>query len=117
MLAVESVLAVWSVLLVVYLLAKWFVLTVGACWLCVVQVWTGLLLVDTAPVKETLAAKSEAAVEALLGQLLQKSIEQYEHVCKRCEVLSEEVMREATDTRLVLELKVCWLDAVLGSGE
>jgi len=70
------------------------------------QVWTGLLLVDTAPLKASLASKAEAAVEALLSQLLQKSIKQYEHVCKRCEALTEEVLEPASDTRAVLELKV-----------
>ena len=75
------------------------------------QVWTGLLLVDTAPLKASLAEKAEAAVEALLSQLLRKSITMYEHVCKRCEELSDEVLRPAGDTRGVLDLKVsvtCW---------
>jgi len=70
------------------------------------QVWTGLLLVDTAPLKASLANKAEAAVEALLSQLLQKSITMYEHVCKRCETMTEEVLATASDTRAVLELKV-----------
>jgi hypothetical protein len=64
-------------------------------------------MVDTAPLKASLSNKAEAAVEALLSQLLKKSIDMYEHVCKRCEVMTEEVMKTATDTRAVLELKVC----------
>ena len=39
------------------------------------QVWTGLLVVDTSPAKATLAARAEWLVEALLGQLLDKSIQ------------------------------------------
>lgn len=30
----------------------------------------------------------------------------YEHVCQRCETISNEVMAEAADTRGVLDLKV-----------
>lgn len=70
------------------------------------QVWTGLLLVDTAPLKASLVEKAEAAVEALLSQLLQKSINMYEHVCKRCQAMTDEVLAVASDTRAVLDLKV-----------
>ncbi|KAF5834888.1 hypothetical protein DUNSADRAFT_8192 [Dunaliella salina] len=69
------------------------------------EVWTGLLLVDTAPLKASLGDKAEAAVEALLSQLLQKSIDMYEHVCNRCEALTDELLRPASDTRAVLDLK------------
>jgi len=69
------------------------------------EVWTGLLLVDTAPLKASLSDKAEAAVEALLSQLLRKSIDMYEHVCNRCETLTDELLRPASDTRAVLDLK------------
>jgi hypothetical protein len=38
-------------------------------------VWTGLLLVDTAPLKTSLTARADAMIEALLSQLLMKSIQ------------------------------------------
>ncbi len=39
------------------------------------QVWTGLLLVDTSPLKATLCARADTMIGALLQQLLDKSIQ------------------------------------------
>lgn len=39
------------------------------------QVWTGLLVVDTSGLKEVFVSRAEAAVEALLSQLLDKSVQ------------------------------------------
>lgn len=81
------------------------------------EVWTGLLLVDTAPVKASLAERAETAVNALLQQLLDKSAQTYEHVCVRCEVISHDVMQVATSTAGVLELKVGRGDGRRGRAE
>ncbi len=42
---------------------------------CVTQVWTGLFLVDTTPVKATLSQKADDLIELLLNQQLDKSNE------------------------------------------
>ncbi|GFH14247.1 uncharacterized protein HaLaN_10266, partial [Haematococcus lacustris] len=76
------------------------------------EVWTGLLLVDTSPLKTSLGARADHMVEALLNQLLSKSVEAYQHICARCEAISNEVMAVAQDTPGVLGIK-----EKLGSGE
>lgn len=70
------------------------------------QVYTGLLLVDTAPLKQALLARAAAGEQALLDQLQSKTMEVARRVCARCEELSAKALAEATGVRSVLDLKV-----------
>ncbi len=72
----------------------------------VAQVYTGLLLVDTSPLKQALAAKAAAGEQALLDQLQSKTMEVARRVCLRCEELSAKALAVSTSVRSVLELKV-----------
>ncbi|GAX82307.1 hypothetical protein CEUSTIGMA_g9736.t1 [Chlamydomonas eustigma] len=70
------------------------------------EVWTGLLYVDTVPLKQALVKRAEDMVEQLLNQLQVKSRECYNQVCNRCEALCEEIMVKAEDAKGVFALKV-----------
>ncbi|GLC77190.1 hypothetical protein PLESTF_001896200 [Pleodorina starrii] len=69
------------------------------------QVLTGLLLVDTSPLKAALAAKAAAGEQALLDQLQCKTMDVARRVCARCEELSAKALAVSTSVRSVLELK------------
>ncbi|GIL46228.1 hypothetical protein Vafri_3260 [Volvox africanus] len=69
------------------------------------QVYTGLLLVDTSPLKHALASKAAAGEQALLNQLHSKTMSVARRVCARCEELSLKALAVSTCVRSVLELK------------
>ncbi|PNH05107.1 Dynein heavy chain 7, axonemal [Tetrabaena socialis] len=69
------------------------------------QVFTGLLLVDTWPLKQALMAKAEAGERALLEQLHAKTVDVARRVCARCEELSVQALVVSTGVRSVLDLK------------
>ncbi|GFR40055.1 hypothetical protein Agub_g593 [Astrephomene gubernaculifera] len=69
------------------------------------QVYTGMLLVDTQPLKHALAAKAAAGEQALLDQLRSKTMDVARRVSSRCEELSLKAMAVATGVRSVLDLK------------
>ena len=68
--------------------------------------YTGLLLVDTSPLKHALVAKAAAGEQALMDQLQSKTIGVARRVCSRCEELSAKALAVSTGVRSVLELKV-----------
>ncbi|KXZ43278.1 hypothetical protein GPECTOR_96g744 [Gonium pectorale] len=69
------------------------------------QVFTGLLLVDTAPLKRALVTKAQAGEQALLDQLHDKTMQVARRVITRCEELAAKAMEVCTGVRSVLDLK------------
>lgn len=80
----------------------------------VVQVYTGLLLVDCSSLKASLQDAATQAEAAMLAQLQDKSSRVYTRVVARCNELAEQVMRAARTVQEVIDIKV---GAVAGTSD
>ncbi|KAG2500939.1 hypothetical protein HYH03_000764 [Edaphochlamys debaryana] len=69
------------------------------------QVFTGLLLVDTQPLKQALVARAQAGEQALLDQLHAKNGQVSRRVSELCEDLTHRALAVSTGVRSVLDLK------------
>ncbi|KAG2427037.1 hypothetical protein HYH02_014682 [Chlamydomonas schloesseri] len=75
------------------------------------QVFTGLLQVDTAPLKQALVAKAAAGEAALLAQLQAKTVDVAARVCARCEELAAQALAVSSGVRSVIDLKATLVSA------